>query len=70
VSLGYDLSKTALFKNKTTIKRAYLYVTGNNLLTVTSFSGSDPELIEYNGLYTGYGLSIPKTYTRGIKVDL
>jgi TonB-linked SusC/RagA family outer membrane protein len=70
VSLGYDLSKTALFKNKTTIKRAYLYVTGNNLLTVTSFSGSDPELIEYNGLYTGYGLSIPKTYTLGIKVDL
>ncbi len=70
VSLGYDLSRTGLFKGKTSIKRAYLYVTGNNLLTLTSFSGSDPELVEYNGIYSGYGLAIPRTYILGIKVDL
>ncbi|WP_316790617.1 SusC/RagA family TonB-linked outer membrane protein [Pedobacter frigoris] len=70
VSIGYDLSSLNFFKSKTNIKRAYLYLTGNNLLTFTSFSGSDPELVEYNGIYTGYGLAIPRTYTLGIKVDL
>jgi len=70
VSLGYDLAKSALFKSKSSIKRAYIYVTANNLLTLTSFSGTDPELISYNGIYSGYGLAIPKTYTLGIKVDL
>lgn len=70
VTIGFDLTKTSLFKGKSSIKKAYLYVTGNNLLTVTSFSGSDPELIEYNGIYSGYGLAIPRTYTLGIKVDL
>jgi TonB-linked SusC/RagA family outer membrane protein len=71
VSFGYDFSKAQFFKkmNKT-IKKAYLYVTANNLLTVTSFSGSDPELIEYNGIYSGYGMAIPRTYTLGVRVDL
>jgi TonB-linked SusC/RagA family outer membrane protein len=70
VSIGFDLTKTSLFNAKSSIKKAYVYVTGNNLLTVTSFSGNDPELIEYNGIYSGYGLAIPRTYTLGIKVDL
>ncbi|SHG97930.1 SusC/RagA family TonB-linked outer membrane protein [Pedobacter caeni] len=71
VSLGYDLSKTRLFsKMKADFKRIYVYVTANNLLTITSFSGSDPELIDYTGMYNGYGMAIPKTYTLGIKFDL
>lgn len=71
VSIGYDLSKTALFKNMgSSFKRAYIYVTGNNLLTVSPFSGSDPELINYNGIYNGYGMPIPRTYTVGVKLDL
>lgn len=71
VSLGYDLSKTPLLaRTKAGIKRAYLYVTANNLLTITAFKGDDPELINYNGLYTGFGMAIPKTYTLGIKFDL
>lgn len=69
VSLGYDVAKT-LLKGKAGIKRAYVYLTANNLLTVTSFTGSDPELIDYTGLYSGYGMAIPKTYTLGIKFDL
>ncbi len=71
VSFGYDFTKSALLsKLKSTIKRAYIYVTANNLITVSPFSGSDPELIDYNGIYNGYGMAIPRTYTLGIKLDL
>ncbi|SDD70373.1 TonB-linked outer membrane protein, SusC/RagA family [Mucilaginibacter pineti] len=71
VSVGYDLSKSAMFtKLKSTFKRAYIYLTANNLVTVSPFSGSDPELIDYNGIYTGYGMAIPRTYIIGLKLDL
>lgn len=71
LSLGYDLSKLPWLSNsKAGIKRAFLYVTANNLFTITSFSGSDPELIDYTGLYSGYGMVIPKTFTLGVKFDL
>ncbi len=71
VSVGYDLSKLPWLSNsKVGFKRALLYVTANNLFTITSFSGSDPELIDYTGLYSGYGMAIPKTFTLGIKFDL
>jgi hypothetical protein len=71
VSLGYDLTRAGFFKKmKSTIKRAYIYVTANNLVTVTSFTGTDPELIDYNGIYNGYGMAIPRTYILGIKLDL
>lgn len=71
VSLGYDLTKAGFIKKmKSTIKRAYIYVTANNLVTVTSFTGSDPELIDYNGIYNAYGMAIPRTYILGIKLDL
>jgi TonB-linked SusC/RagA family outer membrane protein len=71
VSFGYDFTKAGfLTKLKSTIKRAYIYITANNLVTVTPFSGSDPELIDYNGIYNGYGMAIPRTYTLGIKLDL
>lgn len=40
VSLGYDLSKTKAIKNmKADIKRIYVYVTANNLLTLSPFTG-------------------------------
>lgn len=71
LSVGYDFSKTKLFTAmKSGISRAYLYVTANNLVTVTSFSGRDPELVDYTGLYTGAGIPIPRTFTLGIKLDL
>lgn len=71
LSLGYDFTKAGFMTRMgSTIKKAYVYVTANNLVTVTSFSGSDPELIQYNGIYNGYGMPIPRTYTLGIKLDL
>jgi len=71
LSLGYELSALGGMKNRIkTLHRAYIYVSGTNLHTWTGFSGSDPELAEFNGYYTGYGLPLAPTYTLGIKLDL
>jgi len=71
VTLGYDLSKARFVTNaKLGFRRAYLYVTGSNLLTITNFSGKDPELINYNGNYDGTSLPIARTFTLGLKLDL
>jgi TonB-linked SusC/RagA family outer membrane protein len=71
VTLGYDFSKAPFFKKSASkIKRAYLYATAMNLLTITKFTGSDPELINYNGYYDGANLTIPKTFVLGLKLDL
>ncbi len=68
VTIGYDFS--GMLKRKSTIKRAYLYATGTNLLTLTNFSGVDPELVNYNGMYDGANITIPKTFVLGFKLDL
>lgn len=71
VTLGYDLSKAKLISNaKLGFRRAYLYVTGSNLLTITKFSGADPELINYTGFYNGTSMPIARTYAIGLKIDL
>lgn len=71
VSVGYDLSRLDYFKDTIkTLRRAYIYLTANNLLTVTKFTGNDPELVNFNGVYDGYGLPLTKSFTLGIKLDL
>ena len=71
VTLGYDLSKAKFVSNaKLGFRRAYLYLTGSNLLTITKFSGKDPELINYDGNYDGTSLPIARTFTLGLKLDL
>jgi TonB-linked SusC/RagA family outer membrane protein len=73
LSLGYDFAGTDSWKNskkKKAFTRLYLYVTANNLFTITPYTGRDPELVDFNGYDTGYGLPIPKTYTIGVKMDL
>lgn len=68
VSVGYDLAQ--IFKKKATFKRALLYATGTNLLTISGFKGDDPELAQYNGRYTGYGMPLPASLIVGVKLDL
>lgn len=69
VSLGYDL--TDLMKKRgVTIERLYIYGSVNNLLTITPYTGRDPELVDYTGYDTGYGMQIPRTYTLGIRMNL
>ncbi|RZL68332.1 MAG: SusC/RagA family TonB-linked outer membrane protein [Pedobacter sp.] len=71
VTLGYDLTKAKFIRNtKLGFRRAYLYITGSNLLTITNFSGTDPELINYTGYYNGTSLPIARTYAIGLKLDL
>ncbi|NGM61604.1 SusC/RagA family TonB-linked outer membrane protein [Sphingobacterium sp. SGG-5] len=71
LSMGYDLSKlSSIVSLAPTVRRAYVYLTANNLFTVTKFSGNDPELVNFNGIYDGYGLPLTKTFTLGLKLDL
>jgi TonB-linked SusC/RagA family outer membrane protein len=57
-TLGYTFSK---------LKNLYLYLTATNLFTLTKFRGEDPELVEFNGNYTGYSQPLPKTLLVGVK---
>ncbi len=52
------------------LKKAYIYLNGNNLLTLTDFSGKDPELVGFNGYYDGRSLPIPRIISLGLKLDL
>jgi len=71
LSLGYDLAKSNAIKDKLkTLRRAYVYVSGTNLLTISKFSGKDPELVDFNGYYTGYGLPLSPMVTLGVKLEL
>jgi hypothetical protein len=70
VSVGYDLGQLLKKKNKTKVSRLYVYGTANNLFTLTSYSGRDPELVGFTGFDSGYSLPIPRTYTVGVKMDL
>jgi TonB-linked SusC/RagA family outer membrane protein len=69
VSIGYDLTKAMRLK-KIKLTRFYVYATANNVFTITPYTGQDPELVNYDGYDTGYGLPIPRTYTLGVKMEL
>lgn len=66
LSVGYDLTKVV---NNKKLNRLYVYVTGSNLLTITKYSGRDPELVNFYGYDTGTGIRYPKMYTLGVKLD-
>jgi TonB-linked SusC/RagA family outer membrane protein len=67
-TLGYDLSRTGLLQNLN-LSKALLYITGSNLLTITPYKGGDPELVNYEGVFTGRSLPIPKSYIIGLKLN-
>lgn len=68
LTIGYDLAGCKWFKSKG-FRQAQIYLSGTNLFTVTPFKTGDPELVEYNGIYDGYGMPIPKIYSIGVKLD-
>ncbi|HYG39509.1 MAG TPA: TonB-dependent receptor, partial [Cytophagales bacterium] len=70
ITLGYDIPLPSSIKN--TIKSASIYVTGQNLITFTKYSGYDPEVNSFgsetlspNTDYNAYPSS--KTYIAGIR---
>jgi len=69
LSLGYDLTGWANRAIKGA-ERLYVYGSVFNVFTVSSFSGGDPELAGYDGYYSGYGMTIPRTFTLGVKLSL
>lgn len=68
LSLGYDFSE--LLKAKLGGGKLYVYLAANNLLTVSSYSGRDPEIANYLGYDEGYNMTIPKTFLMGFKLNL
>ena len=71
ITLGYDLP---INKNNT-IKSANIYVTGQNLLTLTNYSGYDPEITSFmwTGLINGVDWNGPpnsKNILIGLNINL
>ncbi|SES08216.1 SusC/RagA family TonB-linked outer membrane protein [Pedobacter rhizosphaerae] len=69
VAVGYELGNLLKRKN-IKINKFFVYGSVNNVFTVTPYTGQDPELVGYDGLDTGYGQPIPRTYTLGVKMEL
>ncbi|MCE4566609.1 TonB-dependent receptor [Maribellus sp. CM-23] len=72
VTLGYTLPKTLTSKIK--IDRARIYVTGQNLLTITDYSGYNPEVNLYDGSSLTPGVDygtypLPRTVTMGLNIN-
>ena len=65
VSVGYDFSRGG---TRTAFRNCVVYLTGSNLLTFSPFKGDDPELVNYNGIYNGYGLLNPKSLIFGVRM--
>jgi hypothetical protein len=64
VQLGYSFSTNIL--HRAHIKSARIFLMGNNLLTLTRYSGIDPELgsqdLSVNGGTTSRGIDSPYKY--------
>lgn len=67
VSLGYDFSN--ILASSLDGGKLYAYVTANNLFTVSSYSGRDPEIANYLGYDEGYNMLIPRTFLMGFKLN-
>jgi hypothetical protein len=67
ITLGYDLP----INENNTIKGANIYVTGQNLLTLTNYSGYDPEITSFmwTGLISGVDWNGPPN-SRNILIGL
>ena len=68
VRLGYNLKFGG--GHSVVMNRAYIYINATNLLTITDFSGGDPELVGFNGYYDGYGVPFGKTFILGVNFKL
>jgi TonB-linked SusC/RagA family outer membrane protein len=68
-SLAYDLT-SVMKKKSSNVQKVIVYGSVHNVFTLTPYSGRDPELVNYTGYDTGYGIQIPRTFTLGIKMSL
>ena len=69
LTVGYTLPKTIL--RKCFIKDVRLFFSGENLLTLTNYSGMDPETVDINtGLDEGKNYPLARKLTVGITIKL
>lgn len=68
ITLSYDLASSGIL-NSSKISKALIYVTGNNLLTLTPFKEGNPEQVDFYGVYTGRYLPIAKSFSLGLKLN-
>jgi hypothetical protein len=69
ISLGYNFAKL------TGLRNARIYISANNLLTITNYSGYDPEVNTFGGSNTSIGIDnlvypVARTFLAGIQVGL
>lgn len=70
-----NVSKDGKLQGKTKEKKQfsfnnlYFYVTANNLFTITKFTGDDPELVDFDGYYRGYGQPLSRSVILGLKFN-
>jgi hypothetical protein len=74
LSLGYNLPKS-LFTHIKHIQGLRIYGTAQNLLTITSYKGTDPEVNVHSGSNIGGGLDFGafpafRTFAMGIRLSL
>ncbi|WP_300597397.1 SusC/RagA family TonB-linked outer membrane protein [Niabella sp.] len=55
--------------HKNVFSNLEVYLSGTNLFTVSPFKNGDPELVNYQGYYTGYAQRLPRTITLGARVS-
>jgi TonB-dependent starch-binding outer membrane protein SusC len=74
IQLGYNIPVAALKLNW--LKKAQLYVSGQNLITITNYSWYDPEINSYGGSNSirqgmdHYSYPTAKSFTMGIRLGL
>jgi TonB-linked SusC/RagA family outer membrane protein len=66
--LGY-LKLRSLTLGYTLPQNLYIYMTANDLFTLTGFSGDDPELVDFDGYYRGYGHPLLRSVILGLKFN-
>lgn len=64
VSVGYTFDSNRIKEKKSDL---YVYLVANNLWTLSNFSAGDPELVDFNGYYTGYHFQIPFSMSVGLR---
>ena len=63
LTLGYTFDSSVL--SKLNFKSARIYITGNNLLTFTNYSGFDPEVDHFTGVNGGANSGLLRGYDYG-----
>ncbi len=67
VTLGYSLPDR--WMRRCGLEQVRVFVSGENLFTITNYSGLDPEIVSINsGIDKGVGYPLPRKYTLGLTV--